>query len=65
MIKAAISVFVSAMAMIGYRLIRHHGLFPVPDKESRMVAWSKALSVGAVIFLGTWMVLELLERFPD
>lgn len=48
-----------------YRLLRHKVIIPNSKSESLLVAWSKILAIIFVVTIVLWIVVILLQNFPD
>lgn len=48
-----------------YRNVRHKSIFPNSSLENPYVAWSKIIVVSFFTFSVLWVLMTLLQSFPD
>ena len=65
MINLIIALSASLIFVIPYRLIRHRSIMPRATEDSVAAAWLKILVIMFVVTVGLWIVLTLVQGFPD
>lgn len=60
-----IALFPAILLTISYRLVRHGVIIPSAAHECVATAWLKIFTVTFIVAVGLWIVLTLVQNFPD
>ena len=60
-----LALLAGVLLAISYRLVRHRAVFPHAAREHVALAWLKVFSIIFVVAAGLWIVLILIQNFPD
>lgn len=61
----AAGLIVGLVFVAAYRLHSYGEILPNSTNETVVAAWLKILAVISIVTLGLWLVLTLVQRFPD
>lgn len=59
------SLLAGFLLTILYRLFRHGTIIPSAAHERAKIAWLKTFTIIFIVAVGLWIVLTLIQNFPD
>ena len=64
-VNIPISLAFSIIVIVIYRTIRNHNIFPDPSDEGLFEYLFKLLAIGVPSFISIYILILLIENFPD